>query len=140
MIMAAAAVQAIGSIRAGNTANAAAKYEAASMQRQADATISDGMAQDEMQRRKAREQIGLQLAASAEAGGGINEQSLRQSIYDAEMDSAAIRYGAMTRAQGLNEQAALRRWEGRQARTAGYLNAAGSLLNGASQAYGKKGG
>jgi hypothetical protein len=58
-----------------------------------------------------------------------------------EMDSSSIRYGVMSRASGLNDQANIRLREGREARTAGYLNAASTLLNAASTAgsyYGKK--
>lgn len=128
------AIGAMGALRQGFTAQAAAQAEAAQMDQRAASTITEGMQRDELQRRQARQQIGLQLAGSAEAGGGINADQLRQSIYDAEMDSAAIRYGAMTEAQGLRYQAQITRWQGRQARTAGYLNAANSVLNAASNA------
>lgn len=138
LMVASAAITAIGAIRSGNMANEQAKGEAVRMRQAADVGMRDAAAQDEQFRQESRRRIGLQLAASAEAGAGLNPDSLRESIYGAEMDSAAIRYGAMTRAQGLNDQANIRRMEGRQARTAGYLNAAGSLLN-AGANYARKG-
>jgi hypothetical protein len=136
LMIASAAMGAVGSIRSGNAANEAAKGEALRMNMAADQTMRDGLAEDERARIEQRRALGLQLAASAEAGAGINADQLRQSIYDQEMDSAAIRYGAATRAQGLNDQANIRRAEGKSARTAGYLNAAGTLLNAGASYYG----
>jgi hypothetical protein len=136
-----AAVGAVGAVRSGNMQQASAEAEAQRMNAAADVARRDGAAEDERFRTDARRQLGLQLAASAEAGAGLNADQLRQSIYDMEMDSSSIRYGVMSRASGLNDQANIRLREGREARTAGYLNAAGTLLNAASTAgsyYGKK--
>lgn len=137
-----AGASAIGSIRSGNMAKAAADRESAMMQQEADKAITDGMAEDERFRTNARQQIGLQLAASAEAGGGLNEDQLRQSVYDAELDSASIRYGVSNKARSMNDQATVNRWQGKQARTAGYLNAATTLMEagGKVAGYGMKGG
>lgn len=132
---------AIGAVRSGEYQKAAADAEAQRMNAAADVARRDGAAEDERFRTDARRQLGLQLAASAEAGAGLNADQLRQSIYDVEMDSSAIRYGVMSRASGLNDQANIRRREGREARTAGQLNAVNTLLNSASTAasyYGKK--
>lgn len=140
LLAASAAVSAVGAIRSGNMQKAAADREATLTQQQADVAMRDGLAEDERARVQMRQQLGMQLAASAEAGGGLNSDQLRQSIYDAEMDSAAIRYGVASKAQALRDQASVTRFQGRQARTAGYLNAAGTLLNAASSAaaYGAK--
>ncbi len=134
-----AAVGAIGSIQAGRQANAAAQSEALRMEQQAGVTITDGMAQDEQQRRQARLMIGQQLAAGAEAGGGLNAEQLRQSVFDAELDSASIRYGVMSRASGLRDQARITRMQGKQAQRAGYLSAVGTLLQAGAMAYGMGG-
>lgn len=139
IMLASAAASAAAAVSAGQQSKAASEAEGQRMQQAADVAIRDGMARDDQARAEARRQLGLQLASSAEAGGGLNEDSLRQSIYDAELDSASIRYGAMSQGQGLNDQASVTRWKGRQAEKAGYLNAATSLLSGAGSAYGMKG-
>jgi hypothetical protein len=137
MLMAAStAVSAIGSIRQGQAAQQAADANARSMEANAAIARSNAAAQDEQMRRQARAQQGRALAASAEAGAGLNADMLRQSIYDAEMDSATIRYEGNLRAAGLQDQANMQRWEGKQKKTAGYLNAAGTLLNAGASYYG----
>lgn len=142
LLAASAAVGAVGAIRSGNMQKAAADRESAMMQMEADKALTDGAAQDEQFRTQARQQIGQQLAASAEAGAGLNADQLRQSVYDAELDSAAIRYGVSNKARSMRDQATVARFQGGQARTAGYLNAAGTLLNAGASAgmyYGKGG-
>ncbi len=142
LMAASAGISAVGAIRSGNMQKAAADREALGLQQAADQAMADGMAEDDRFRTQTRQAIGAQLAASAEAGAGLNEDQLRQSIYDAELDSAAIRYGVSNKARAMRDQAVVGRWQGRQARTAGYLNAAGTLLNAGATAgmYGMKGG
>lgn len=147
-----AAVGAVGAIQSGRQAQAAAQSEANMDEYnskvadiQARQTYAAAGRQEDEQRRQARAVIGQQLAASAEAGAGLNGDLLRQSVFDAESDTQAIRYEAGLRAQGLTEQAAIGRSSassalsrGRAASGASYLNAAGSLLNGATSYYGAK--
>ena len=140
LLLASTALSATAAVSAGQQQKAANEAEGERMQNAADVALRDGLARDEQMRVEARKQLGAQLAASAEAGGGLNENSLRQSIYDAELDSAAIRYGAMSQGQGLNDQANVTRWKGKQSEKAGYLNAATTLMSGAGRAYGAKGG
>jgi hypothetical protein len=142
LMAASAGISAVGAIRSGNMQKAAADREALGLQQAADQAMADGMAEDDRFRTQTRQAIGAQLASSAEAGAGLNEDQLRQSIYDAELDSAAIRYGVSNKARAMRDQAVVGRWQGRQARTAGYLNAAGTLLNAGATAgmYGMKGG
>lgn len=97
------------------------------------------------QRRKARAQIGRQLASSAEAGAGLNEDLLRQSVYDAEQDTSAIRYSGNLEATGYSSDAAIstsnsayRRSTVGGIRAASYLNAAGSIAGAATSYYGRK--
>ena len=140
----AAVVTALGAVASGRQQQAAAQSEA-NMQ-EYNAKVSEIQArqaqaaagrQEEEQRRRARQVIGQQLAASAEAGAGLNPDLVRQSIFDMEADTQAIRYEGAARAQGLNEQAdigrsgaAVSRDRGRAAVQGSYLSAAGSLLSG----------
>ena len=145
-----AAVGAVGAIQSGQQAQAAAQSQAnmqdynakmADIQaRQANAAAGR---EEDAQRKQARAAIGQQLAASAETGAGLNGDLLRQSIFDTEADTQAIRYEGALKAQGLTDQAAIARSgaaasrsQGSRAVTGSYLSAAGSLLNGATTYYG----
>jgi hypothetical protein len=144
-----AALGAMGAIQQGEQANAAAQseanmaeYNAKMNEIQARQAYAGAGRQEEEQRRRARAQIGQSLAASAEAGAGLNGDVLRTSVFDAESDALAIRYEGDLKAQGLKDSAALQksaavvaRDRGKQAVKASYLNAASSVLNAGSGYY-----
>jgi hypothetical protein len=161
-----AAVGAVGAIQSGKQASAAAKSEANMAEYNAkvaeyNASMSDiqarqtyaaaGVQEDEI-RRRGRIAMGNQLAASAEAGAGLNGDLLRESVYGVEADSMAIRYDADLKAQNLKDSASLQRSaaagqrsgaavaldRGKQAKTASYLNAGSAILNASSSYYGAK--
>ncbi len=155
MLIASTAVSAVGAISQGQAAKAAADSQANAMQYnaaadRARAVQASQMAgiQEDTQRRNARATIGRQIAASAQSGAGLNSDLLRESIFNMEADTASIRYDGQLKAAGLNDQAAIgmvnatnTRNQGKAAETAGYLNAAGSLLSGGNSYYtGKKAG
>ena len=153
LLVVSAAVGAVGAIQQGEAANDAAKASAQAMEynaasdraRAVQASAMAGIKEDE-QRRVGRSVVGEQLASSASAGAGLNGDLLRQSIFNIESDAGAIRYEGALKSAGLNDQAAMGMFEasaarkkGQSAQTAGYLNAAGSLLNAGSSYYaGKK--
>lgn len=146
LMAASATMGAIGSIQQGRQASAAGKseqnmaeYNAKMAEVRARQVSAGAGRQEDEQRKSMREQIGMQLASSAEAGAGLNPDLLRQSIFEGESDTQAIRYEGALKAQGLTDDAAMERAKGqmarekgRQARTAGYMNAASSLLNAGS--------
>jgi hypothetical protein len=149
ILIASTVVQAVGSIQQGQAAKSAADSNAQAMEynaasdraRAVQASSMAGIKEDE-QRRQGRAVIGEQLASSASAGAGLNSDLLRQSIFNVDSDTNAIRYEGQLKAAGLNDQAAMSmheagvaRSKGRSAETAGYLNAAGSLLNGGTSYY-----
>jgi hypothetical protein len=148
-----AAFGAVGAIQQGEQANAAAQsdanmaeYNAKMNEIQARQAYAGAGRQEEEQRRRARAQIGQSLAASAEAGAGLNGDVLRTSVFDAESDALAIRYEGNLKAQGLKDSAELQRSSavvardrGKQAITGSYLNAGSALLNAGTSYYkGKK--
>lgn len=119
-----------------------AEYNAKMADIQAQQAYASAGTEEDLQRKRARAAVGNQIAASAEAGGGLNGDSLRQSLNDAETDALAIRYQGGLKAQGFTDQAAVSRSgavvardRASQARTGGYLNAAGSLLNAGTSYY-----
>lgn len=147
-----AAVGAVGAIQSGRQAQAAAQsqanmedYNAKVQDIQARQAYAAAGREEDAQRQQARAVIGQQLAASAQTGAGLNGDLLRQSIFDTEADTQAIRYEGALKGQGLTEQAALSRSGADVARNrsssavgSSYLSAAGSLLNGATSYYGAR--
>lgn len=147
-----AAIGVAGAVQAGKQADAAAKsqanmdeYNAKMAEVQATQSNAGTYRQEDEQRKRARQALGMQLASSAEAGAGLNGDLLRQSIFDAESDTQAIRYEGKLKAHGLYDQAeiarssaAVSRSQGRSAVGASYLNAAGSIAGAASSYYGGK--
>lgn len=141
LMLAASAVSAIGAVAQGNAANAAAQANAQAMNQQAEAENRAAGAREEQQRRQNRQFLGGQRAALAQAGIGVDGSAYdiaRQSAINAELDALNIRYDGQLRAKGLNNQAMITRFEGRQARTAGHLGAGAALLGGASNYAGAK--
>lgn len=152
VLIASAVVGAVGAIQQGEAAKQAAdanaqgmEYNAASDRARAgQASRMAGIKEDE-QRRAGRAAIGAQLASSAAAGAGLDSNLLRESIFNVESDAGAIRYDGALKSAGLNDQATMGMFEasnarkrGESAQTAGYLNAAGSLLQGGNQYYAGK--
>lgn len=153
LLVASAAVGAVGALYQGQQANAAAQAEAQAMDynaqtnraRAEQANRAAGV-QEDAQRQRARAIIGEQVAGNAQAGTGLNADMLRQSIFNSENDALAIRYDGNMKAAALNDQATLdtasasnARSRGEAAVTGSYINAAGSLLNAGNSYYaGKK--
>ena len=147
--IASGALGVVGALSSGQQASAAAKSEANMAEYNAkmaeiqsrQAYAAAGVQEDEL-RRRGRIAVGNQLAASAEAGAGLNGDLLRESVYGVEADSMAIRYEGDLKAQGLKDTAALQRSaavvardRGKQAKTASYLNAASSIANAGNSYY-----
>lgn len=148
--VASGALGVVGAIQQGQQAKAAAQSEANMAEYNAkvaeiqarQAYAAAGVQEDEI-RRRGRVALGNQIAASAEAGAGLNGDLLRESVYGIEADSMAIRYEGDLKAQGLKDTAALQRSaavvardRGSRAVTASYLNAGSSVLNAATSYYG----
>lgn len=143
LMIASTAFSAIGSIAQGNAANAAAQANANALTQQAEAENRAAGAREEAQRRQNRQFLGGQRAALAQAGIGVNGSAYdvaRQSSINAEMDALNIRYEGELAAKGLRDQATMQRFEGKQAKTAGYLGAGAAILQGAANYAGMKSG
>ena len=154
LMLVSAGVSAMGSIQEGQAAKAqadaqakASEYNAAVTRIQADVARQQAGAREEQQRRGARQVMGRQRAAIAQSGVGFIGSALdiaEQSAAAAELDALTMRYEGELAARGLLAQAEgdlygakVQRAAGKQAQTAGYLQAGSTLLTG----YGKyKGG
>lgn len=146
--IASAAFQAIGAIQNANAAQSnyqaqaqAAAYNAEVSRQRADNALQVANANEEAQRRKARQIIGAQRAGLAESGvdmtSGTGLDLLTQSYTNAELDSQNIRYEGQLNAKGLRDQAGLYDYEGRvatynadQMPMRGFIGAGAAALSG----------
>jgi hypothetical protein len=150
-----AAVSTYGAIKQGQAANAQAKaqadaqeYNAQVQRNNADTALAQANSAEERQRREFGQLQGQAIAGIAQSGtgfGGSNADVLKQNAINNELDALTIRYGGQTQSQGLMAQSELDRFNanasrqaGKDAMTAGYINAGASLLNGASNYSGMK--
>ena len=138
--LAGAAVSAYGAIQQGEAAAATGKYNARVAQQQADAARQAAAANAETKRRELDRVLGAQRARYGASGVIGSEGSpllvMMQSEEEAALDVARVRYGGTAQAYGLEAEARLSRFQGKQARRQGYLQAAGAILTGVSGAAG----
>ena len=139
---------AYGQVQAGNTASAAASYNAKLAEeeaRHAEVRAKDaearGATEEQRQRTMAAAFMGEQTTAFAANGvtldSGSPLQILADTAEEAELDARTIRHNASMEAWGYRNQAnsalaqaSMSRWEGKQAKKNSYLSAGTSLLTG----------
>lgn len=149
LIAASTAMTAAGAIQQGAAAAAqgraqqqAQQYNAGIKEQQATLARQQSGAREQQQRRGARQLLGQQRAALAQAGIGLGGSALdieEQSAVRAELDSLTISYEGELQAQGLlagakqdlyyGEVAKVR---GQNEQTASYISAGASILSGAA--------
>lgn len=132
-------VSVYSAIQQGNAAKASANYNAEMQRRAADDALQRGSISAAEHRDKVRQMIASQDATMAGGGADITSGSPLKLTTDTagmgELDALRILNNSQREASGLNAQAENTRYTGRMAQRAGYMNAAGSLLSGASAAY-----
>lgn len=155
MLMAASTVMgAAGSIQQGNAAAASAKYNAQVSdmnaklaERSARDAVERGQVQEQQQRMKTSAIMGQQKAAMAANGVDLKFGSPLDTLVDTatmgELDALTIRSNTAReerdtrqQANNLRGQAGMYRAEGAAAKTAGYMDAFGTILGGGAKAYG----
>lgn len=144
-------IGAIGSIAAGNAQAAAAEYNARVQERNAKVAdqnrkqaikTADIAAEDK--RRENRRVMAAMRAAYGTSGlemAGSPLDVLEDTALEQELDVSRVQYEGRVRARegalqmlGFREDATLSRMEGKAAKTAGYIGAAGALVGGAGNA------
>lgn len=144
-------IGAIGAIQSANAQAAAAEYNAriaernskiADQNRQMNIQTAEIAAEDK--RRENRRVLSAMRAAYGTSGlelAGSPLDVLADTAIEQELDVQRIRYEGRVRGRegaiqmlGLEEDATLSRMEGKAAKTAGYIGAAGSLFSGAGTA------
>ena len=127
-------VSAVGTIAAGNQAQAAAEFEAA----QLDAAAAEEKAaagREAAQKRKERDFVmSRQQAVAAESNLGALDETVLDLAGDVaqegEYQARMSQYGGDQRASGRRAQAQAARMSGKAAKTGSYLSAAGTIMGG----------
>lgn len=135
-------LKAYSALRQGN-----AEYQAQEMNAQVNeqnAALAESQAlEDERKQRLMTKKLIGSMRANYGASGVTLEGSpmevIEESAMQAELDALNIKHAGKARATQYRNQAALARYYGKEARTLGYLGAAGSLLGGAGDAFGTMG-
>lgn len=130
-------VQGIGSIVQGNAAAKSANYNKRIDLYNATVTEQEGQIAETQLRQETARRLGsirANVGASGLSGGSASDL-LEESAYNAEMDALNTRYSYKTKAQGYRMQGDLSEMQGKNAKTAGYLNAGSVLLAGSGKAY-----
>tara|TARA_R110000787_G_scaffold60809_1_gene137898 strand:+ start:4149 stop:4640 length:492 start_codon:yes stop_codon:yes gene_type:complete len=135
-MIAGAALSAAGAVQQGNAAKQAGKFNAAVANNNAIASRQNASANAKRQAREARQRAGTNRANAAASGTyGDSYDLLVDNAMEEELDRRTIIHQGDLQAQGLEASAGLLISQGKQAQTAGYTSAAGSLLKGGGALY-----
>ena len=134
----AGAISAIGAIKQGQAASAAAKFNAKVAEANAAAADQQGQAAAEAQWRDAQRRIGAMTAEYGASGVSSAEGSAAEALADsvrmATLDNLTTKYNYKVRSVGYRAEASLNKMNAKSARTASYFEVAGSLLRGVGSA------
>lgn len=136
--IAGAGLNAAGSIMAGNQQAAMAEAQATAIEQQAKAEQQASAFEQQQERRKqelAAANARAQVGASGVAFAGSPAEVLVANAGQGQLDIEAIQYGSRLRQNNLGTQAEISRFQGKQAKQAGFINAASGLVSGISNLY-----
>ena len=131
-----AATTAIGAIREGNAAEATAEAQAQIAEQQAQGQRNVAQFQVAQERRERRRALGQQVAQLGSQGTALTGQPIDLLADTAKQDELAlqaIRFQSEIGARDLENDAALTRFRGRQARSDGIFKAGTALLTGGTE-------
>lgn len=140
LVLASGAASALGSVVAGEAANQASQYNAQVAEQNAERVRTEAAAKAERSVRQSRQVLGTQRAAVAQSGFGFTgsmSDLITTSETNADLDALTIAYEGEAAARGYQNQAQLDRMQGKNAKTAGYIGAATSLLSTGVKGYGR---
>jgi hypothetical protein len=137
LMIAAAVMQAVGSISGGQAADKAARRNGALLDEQAAetrraTTNRENLTRDRSARAMADQRSAL-LANGVDPTSGTALIGSGQSAQDAEMDALTLRYEGLMQARGQNMEADNVRYQGKAAKRQAYFSAAASLLSAGSK-------
>jgi hypothetical protein len=141
MLIASTVISAAAAVQQGRAAKAAGDANAQIQRHFASDALLRGAAEEQDMRLRTAGFMGEQAAAFGASGAEINTGSSLDILGDTaelgELDALRIRNNAQREAYAHLSGAAISEAEGDNAQTSGYLNAAGTLIGGASQVSGK---
>lgn len=131
------AVGAIGAIQGGKAQQASANYQAAQLEAAGKTERAIAQREAEEDRRQARLMQSRARAVGAASGGGIDLELAGDIAAEGEYRALTSLWEGEEAAKGRKAQAAAARFEGKQAKKAGYLTAGKTLLSGGSSLFEK---
>lgn len=136
--LAGTAMSTFGAIREGQAANAAAKFEAQQLEQRAKEQEAAGQLSALEERRKSNILQSRALAVAGASGGGALDPNVLNIVSglagEGEQAFQSELFNARSRAGTLEAQAAGRRFEGKQAKTAGLIKGVSTAFSGLSSA------
>jgi hypothetical protein len=139
MTAASSATAAIGAVRSAQAQQASANYNAEIAKQNADAARAQGEAAVQAQQRDAQRKQGSAIAtfgaAGVDASTGSPSDVLADSTREATLDSMTTRYNYQLRSLGYSDQSQLDTAQGKNAMSAGWVNATSDILAGATKFY-----
>lgn len=136
-------IQVLGTIKAGNDADAKAQYEAKVQEQQADEAKAASQRDAASQYRQGQQLLSQQRAAIAGSGGSLSDPSVIDLMGDtageARLAADTELYKGEQQSRGYNDAAKNSRISGKNAKTAAYISAAGGLFSGVSSMYSRFG-
>lgn len=128
------AVSAVGAQRAGEAQAQAAEAEARAMERKANEERAASQRQAIRQSREAERVLSRQQAVAAASGGSATDKTVLDIMGDTaaegQYQTAAALYEGESSGRGLESQAEISRFKGREAKRAGRINAFSTTLSG----------
>lgn len=132
------AISAGGSIMQGQQQAALAEAQAGAYEQQAGAdrrAASYEITQEQRRQAQAMAAARAQVATSGVTAAGSPTEALSYQAGEFQMDLEAIKYGSQLRQNNLKTQADISRFQGKQAKTASFINAGSNFISGISQLY-----
>ena len=130
----------VGALGSARAMSSLAGFNADLLESSADDQIAAGQREALEQKRQANLAMSRAQAVAAASGGGAADPTVINVIGDiaaeGEYNARVADYSGRERARNTQLQAAAERAKGGAAETAGYINAAGTLLSGFSKTYG----
>jgi len=136
-------VSGVGSMIAGESANAIARNQAAFMEADAAVSRQVGAAQADIARREGARAVGEAVALQGASGFAMDGSALdviAEIAGSYDYQARVARYEAGRQALRLENEAVVTRAEGKMARTSGYVQGSASLLTGAEKMASSSGG
>jgi hypothetical protein len=135
-------IGAVGALRQGNSNASMGEYNAQIADQNAQTVVAQGAEQARRSLINSAKFMGHQEAGYAASGvsGGSAEYVMRNTAAQGELNALTLKNNAAIKATAYRNEAALDRFRGDNARTAGYFGAASGLLRGAAAYKGGGGG